>query len=184
MSSMNGDLFKIIVKRIPNEFNFDSESPKISADHDCGAGDIEGPQVSIGMIHTEKDDESWYVAYSEGNIIAEGDDLEDVATQTIETFKDKLQLTSAEIHDLFDVFIVSECPDFDELDDESWQYSLGDFGEVDLGDDPDGFAGGLIVAIFPFYSTEIVLEGTTGDACGEDALSEGDIFGGARRPNN
>ncbi|MGE3550960.1 MAG: hypothetical protein AB7I29_13805 [Geobacter sp.] len=184
MNPMYGDLFKIIVKRIPDELNLEFDSFKISADHDCGYGEIDGPQVSVGLIHTEKDDSSWFIVYSEGSIIAEGDDREDVAIQAIEVLKDKLQLTCDEIHDLFDVFNVEECPDFDELDEELWQYSLGEFSEVDLGDDPGSFSGGLIVAIFPFYSTEIDLFGATGDACADDALAECDIFGGARRPNN
>jgi len=168
----NGNLYKISVMRIPENQDFDDP---LSANN----GHVEGDVFIVGMIHTQAEDgDSYYIAYSNEKILSESYDLYDLSKQVIKALGKQFELNENEIRDLTQILSIQDDADYD-LDPDSWVTSLGDGGEVWCDED---FVNGLIVNVTPYYSTEIGLSGTAGEA-DDDACVEGHEFCGARKTN-
>jgi len=171
METIDGNLYKITIMRIPADQNFDDPLSAVN-------GYVEAPDFAVGIIHTEKDDESWFIAFSEGNLVAEGDDLEDVANNALVLAKKKLELTNKEVSELLQIFSIQDDADY-ALDEVLWKYTLGNCGEVTLD---ENFVGGIIVNVTPYYSATISLDGKWGEASDDDDCEENHEFCGALIP--
>jgi hypothetical protein len=168
MSAYEGNLFKITMMRIPKGQGFEEPLSAVN-------GNVEGSEFCFGMIHTRKDGCNWFIAASEGAVIAEGDDIEPVAQQALDLAKGRLALSDGELSELLPILCIDEDADYD-LDEVRWQYSVGNCGEVRLG---PSFAGGVIINVTPYYKATISLEGKWGEATGDADCAEGHEFCGA-----
>lgn len=155
--------------RIPSDQNFDEPLSAIN-------GAVAGELFCVGMIHTSNQDGVFYIATSDGKILAEGNDLEAVAARVLQEAKVKLSLSAAEMEELQYVLLVQDDAEYD-IDEEKWKFSIGSGGELALSDE---FKGALIVNVTPFYNTEIKVTGAWGEA-DDDACSEDHEFCGALR---
>lgn len=150
---LDGDLYKIAIARIPN--NQDLSDPICA-----NGGVVDGGRIDLGIIHTVSLDIPWYIGYSEGKILAEGEDLETVAHDALVQTGSKINLSAEEISELEKIVSIQDDADY-YLDEESWEYSLGECGEINAGPE---CLGGVIINVTPYYSTNVTLVGDYGES--------------------
>lgn len=168
MNTYHGHLFAFTMLRIPENQTFDIPLSAVTQS-------VEGDPFHVGIIHTTNENGGFYIATSHGNILAEGDGLDDVVARVLEEAKVKLSLSAAEVEQLQGVLVVQDDAEY-YIDEKKWEFKLG-WDEVMLSAD---FKRGLIVNVSPYYNTEIKIEGPYGDA-DDDALEDDDEFCGALR---
>jgi len=163
---MQGNLYKLTAMRIPAGQNYDDPISAVN-------GNVEGEKFHVSIVHTEKDDDSYYYVFKDGAVIIEGTDLDDVGNKVIDKIQEKLSVTDDDaLNDLGQIVCMQDDADYD-LDEDYWTFTVGNIGEV-VAD--DRFNNGLLINLTPFYDTTINEAGE----CDDDDASEDHEFCGAR----
>jgi hypothetical protein len=168
MNIFKGNLFVINILRIPENQNFNIPLSAVTQS-------VEGDPFCVGIIHTTNERGTYYIAMSGEGIIADGNDLDDVAERVLQKAQVELSLSAAEMEQLLFVLTVQDDAEYC-INKKRWKFKLGS-DEVALS---DIFKGALIVNVTPFYNTEIKAIAPCGEA-DDDALEDDDEFCGALR---
>ena len=59
---MQGNLYKLTAMRIPAGQNYDDPISAVN-------GNVEGEKFHVSIVHTEKDDDSYYYVFKDGAVI-------------------------------------------------------------------------------------------------------------------